>query len=237
MTKSILKINDLHVYYGGSHVLQGASLEIEKGAVAIVGRNGMGKTTFVSAIMGLVPIKKGTILFEGKDITGLKPYQIAKLGIGYVPQGRRVFSSLTVDEHLRFAARKNSTDDVWDAERVYELFPRLKERSRQKGTSLSGGEQQMLAIGRALVTNPKLLIMDEPSEGLAPIIIEQLKSFCRELVNTNLTIIIVEQCLHLAEAVTDNVNVMVTGQFEYSGSFKALLSNEQLTQKLLSVGF
>lgn len=236
MAEPILKVKDLHVYYGGSHILQGTSMDVFDGAFSIIGRNGMGKTTLMSAIMGLTPIKSGSIQFRGQEIVGLKPYQIAQLGIGYVPQGRKLFSSLTVDEHLKFAARKSEGRDYWTADKVYQLFPRLKERSRQKGTTLSGGEQSMLAIGRALVTNPFLLLMDEPSEGLAPVIIDQLKDFCLNLVKMGMPIILVEQALGLAQSVSENVHVLVTGQFAYKGSFKELMSNEELTKQLISVG-
>lgn len=235
--KPILKVNNLHVYYGGSHVLQGASMTLDKGTTTIVGRNGMGKSTFVSTIMGLVPATEGTVGFCGEDITNLPPYKIARKGIGYVPQGRRVFSSLTVDEQLRFAAKKNSDgSNEWFAERVYEFFPRLKERYKQKGTSLSGGEQQMLAIGRALVTNPKLLIMDEPSEGLAPVIIDQLIEFCHKLKKTDISLVLVEQNLIFAKSVSEKTNVMLTGKFAYQDTYKRLLETPELLYKYLGVG-
>jgi ABC-type branched-subunit amino acid transport system ATPase component len=212
-------------------------MRLEKGTVSIIGRNGMGKTTFVKAIMGLVPAHSGSIIFRGVQIKGKKPYEIGRMGIGYVPQGRRIFPSLSVDEHLRFAARNSDGKGGWDAGRVYELFPRLKERTGQSGTNLSGGEQQMLAIGRALVTNPVLLIMDEPSEGLAPVVVQQLKECCVELAtNCALSIILVEQSLSLAGAITDHTCVMVTGQFAYTGSLKDLLADKTTTSQLLSVG-
>lgn len=238
MNAPILKIENLHVYYGGSHILQGTSLVLEKGTTAIIGRNGMGKTTLVNAIMGIVPIADGEIYFNGESIKNMASYKIANKGIGYCPQGRHIFSSLTVDEHLKFAARRNTggSDAFWDADRVYELFPRLKERYRQFGTNLSGGEQQMLAIGRALVTNPKLLILDEPSEGLAPIIIEQLIDFCSELKKTGISLLLVEQSLHFASSVSDYANVMITGKFVYQDSFSDLLHNRELAQQLLGVG-
>ena len=230
----ILKVEDLHVYYGGSHVLQGVSMELERGMTAIIGRNGMGKTTLVNAIMGLAPTRAGSVFLDGTRITGLPPYLIARKGIGYVPQGRKIFPSLTVDEHLRFAARP--LPGGWDAEKVYGLFPRLRERFRQSGTNLSGGEQQMLAIGRALVTNPKLLIMDEPSEGLAPVIVDQLISFCETLKQTDMALVLVEQNLTFARAVSDQVNVMLTGRFAYQDSFEALMADHALTHQLIGVG-
>ncbi len=234
MTTPILKVEDLHVYYGGSHVLQGVSLVLERGMTAIIGRNGMGKTTFVKAIMGLVPARTGKVYLAGEDVTGLPPYLIARRGIGYVPQGRKIFPSLTVDEHLRFAARPVSGG--WDAEKVYAFFPRLKERYKQSGTNLSGGEQQMLAIGRALVTNPKLLIMDEPSEGLAPVIVDHLIDFCRQLQKTDMALVLVEQNLAFARAVSAQINVMLTGRFAYQDSFDALMADKELTHQLIGVG-
>ena len=158
---TLLRVEDLHVYYGSSHVLQGASLTLSSGIAGIIGRNGMGKTTFVKAIMGLVSVRAGSIRLCGEEIANLKPYEIAGRGVGYVPQGRAIFPSLSVDEHLLMAARTR-TGKEWTVDRVYEMFPRLKERAKQGAATLSGGEQQMLAIGRALVTNPVLLIMDEP---------------------------------------------------------------------------
>lgn len=235
--KKILKVNNLHVYYGGSHILQGASLELEKGTTAIIGRNGMGKTTLVSAIMGLVPVTNGTVLFNGQDITNLQPNKIARRGIGYVPQGRRIFSSLTVDEQLRFVTRKSiDGEEEWTAEKVYEFFPRLKERYKQSGTNLSGGEQQMLAIGRALVTNPKLLIMDEPSEGLAPVIIDHIIDFCLKLKQTNMSLLLVEQNMSFAKSVSSYANVMLTGKFAYQESFEKLLNSPDLLYKYVGVG-
>lgn len=233
----ILKVNNLHVYYGGSHILQGASLELEKGTSAIIGRNGMGKTTLVSAIMGLVPATEGTVELAGENITNFPPYKIAKKGIGYVPQGRRIFSSLTVDEQLKFVTRKgiDGTAD-WSPEKVYEFFPRLKERYKQSGTNLSGGEQQMLAIGRALVTNPKLLIMDEPSEGLAPVIINHIIEFCYKLRQMDMSLLLVEQNLNFAKSVSDYVNVMLTGKFAYQDTFNKLLGAPELLYKYVGVG-
>ena len=230
----ILKVEDLHVYYGGSHILQGVSMELDRGMTAIIGRNGMGKTTLVKAIMGLVPARQGTVFLGGEPITGLPPYTIARKGIGYVPQGRKIFPSLSVDEHLRFAARP--VPGGWDAEKVYTFFPRLKERWKQSGTNLSGGEQQMLAIGRALVTNPKLLIMDEPSEGLAPVIVDQLIEFCRALKQTDMSLVLVEQNLTFARSVSENINVMLTGKFAYQDSFEKLMADHELTRQLIGVG-
>lgn len=235
MAVPMIEIRGLQVHYGGSYILQGVDFKLDSGVAAIIGRNGMGKTTLLKAIMGLAPVTGGNIEFMGNNLVGLRPYQISQMGIGYVPQGRMIFSSLSVDEQMRFVER-NYNDFKWNTDRVYELFPRLKERYKQSGTTLSGGEQQMLAIGRALVQNPKLLVMDEPSEGLAPVIVERLVTFIHEIMESGISILLVEQSLPFASEVTDNANVMVTGKIEYAGSFSALLRDKALTQKLLVTG-
>lgn len=236
MPEPILVVRDLNVYYGSSHVLLGTSFAMDSPLFTMIGRNGMGKTTLVKAIMGLVPSHSGSIYFRGTSLVGLKPHQIAQLGIGYVPQGRELFPSLTVDEHLRMAARKRTGRDEWDAERVYELFPRLAERRRQSGTDLSGGEQQMLAIGRALVTNPSLLLMDEPAEGLAPVIVDLLIQTCKHLAASGIAVFLVEQNLHLAAAINDTAQVMLTGCIAYTGSYETLLQSPQMREQYLGVG-
>lgn len=231
----LLSVEDLHVYYESSHVLQGVSLALERGVTGIIGRNGMGKTTLVKAIMGLVPVKSGRIILNGKDVTNLRPYQIAGRGVGYVPQGRGIFPSLTVDEHLRLTARSDGGRE-WTRDRVYELFPRLRERARQGAASLSGGEQQMLAIGRALVINPTLLIMDEPSEGLAPVILESLIGTFQTLSESGLNILLIEQNLHTAVAmVPGDLNVMIAGQDIQRVRGELLLSDEKVRERLLGV--
>ena len=229
----VLKVENLHVYYGGSHILQGVDLELDAGVAAIIGRNGMGKTTLIKAIMGLVPSKEGNVYFKGECVTGKQPYEIARKGIGYVPQGRRVFPSLSVDEHLHVA--EVPVEGGWNADKVYDFFPRLKERYKQSGTTLSGGEQQMLAIGRALVTNPKLLIMDEPSEGLAPVIVDQLVEFCNEIKKSDMSLLLVEQNLSMAKRVSELVNVMLTGKLVYQDSFEALMADKELTKTLIGI--
>ena len=177
----MLAVSDLHVHYGRVPVLQGLNLRLDRGVVAVVGRNGMGKSTLCKTVTGLVRPTRGAIRAGGEDIAGLPPHRIARLGLGYVPQGRRCWPSLTVDEHLRLASRKGASGE-WTLERAYDTFPRLKERRRAGGAQLSGGEQQMLAISRALIGNPRLLIMDEPTEGLAPVVVQQIEHMIRELV-------------------------------------------------------
>jgi branched-chain amino acid transport system ATP-binding protein len=229
----LLTIEDIHAYYDSSHVLHGVSLSLEPGGLAVViGRNGMGKTTLVKAIMGLVPVASGKILLRGEEITNRKPYEVALRGVGYVPQGRELFPSLTVDEHLRLAAREGSG---WNCERVYELFPRLHERTRLGASLLSGGEQQMLAIGRALVTNPSLLLRDEPSEGLAPLIVELLIETCRTLMASGMSIQLVEQNLHTATSLADELCVMVSGRIVQKVDSEFLLHDRQAREQLLGV--
>lgn len=235
MPEPILEIEDLHVYYGSSHILQGTSLTFDEGIMTLIGRNGMGKTTLMKAIMGLVPIQSGAIRFKGQTISGMQPHEIARLGIGYVPQGRGLFPSLTVEEHLLMAQR-GYREGGWNVERVYELFPRLKERRSQSGTSLSGGEQQMLAMGRALVTNPTLVLMDEPAEGLAPVIVDLVGETIKKLAESGISVFLVEQNLHLASSVSDIPRVMVTGQIAYTGPFSELLSDRKLSEQYLGVG-
>ena len=185
---SLLEIRNIHTYYGDSHVLQGTNLKVEKGqVVALLGRNGAGKTTLLRSIIGFTPPRQGNILFKGKDITHLNPYRIARLGIGLVPQGRRIFSSLTVKENLDIAYRSQEGSH-WSVNGILSIFPRLQERSYARGRNLSGGEQQMLACGRALVGNPDLLLMDEPSEGLAPLLVRELGRIINEIRTRELSI-------------------------------------------------
>lgn len=230
----LLDIQDIHVYYASSHVLQGVSLTLESGAVALVGRNGMGKTTLVKAIMGLVPAREGKILLHGEEIQHMKPYEIGSRGIGYVPQGRELFPSLSVEEHLLMAAR-GGNGAGWDAARVYELFPRLRERSNHGAAALSGGEQQMLAIGRALVTNPSLLVMDEPSEGLAPVILDHLIETNHSLVESGISILLVEQNLRTAASLVDELYVMVGGRIVDKVSAELMLHDQHVREKYMGV--
>jgi branched-chain amino acid transport system ATP-binding protein len=233
--RPMLAIENLDVFYGAAHVLQGVSFEMGNEPVALIGRNGMGKTTLCNAIMQIRPAHAtGSIVFEGQQLVGRASYKVAGSGIGYVPQGRRLFPSLTVDEHLRMAApRRGGHRFTVDA--VYELFPRLAQRRQHGGMQLSGGEQQMLAIGRALLTNPKLLIMDEPSEGLAPAIIEMLIETFRGLARDGLAILVVEQNLAVATAMAERQLVMVAGRIFAETTAGELVADPDLQRRFLGV--
>jgi uncharacterized protein (UPF0261 family)/ABC-type branched-subunit amino acid transport system ATPase component len=231
-----LAVDDLHVYYGHSHALQGVSLTLARGVLAVVGRNGMGKSTLCNAIAGLVPAAAGAIRVRGHAVQGLAPNRIARLGVGYVPQGRRVWRSLTVDEHLRLVAR-GGAGARWTVERIYETFPRLAERRRNGGNQLSGGEQQMLAIGRALLGNPRLLVMDEPTEGLAPVIVAQVEALLQRLATEeDLSVLLIEQNLGVATEVADRIAIMVNGRIAGEMEPAVLAADEGLQQRLLGVG-
>ena len=230
----ILSVEGLNVYYGHAHVLQGVSLTLDHGVLAVVGRNGMGKTTLCNAIMGLVPAAQGVVRLAGQNVLGLAPNLIVGKGIGYVPQGRRVWPSLTVDEHLRLALR--GTKSPWTVQRIYEVFPRLAERKRNGGAQLSGGEQQMLAIGRGLLSNPRLLIMDEPTEGLAPVIVEQVALMLKRLAGEGeISVLLIEQNLGVATDVSDRVAVMVNGRIARTMAAAELAADIDLQQRLLGV--
>ena len=235
----VLEVSGLHVFRQGSHILKGVDLSLSGGSLALIGRNGMGKTTLILTIMGLLKASAGSIRFKGQDLTEKKPYIIARQGIGLVPQGKRVFPSLTVDEHLRLVfnpERAGTADNIWDVERVYTLFPRLKERIHQAGNRLSGGEQQMLAIGRALVTNPSLLLMDEPSEGLSPILMDNMIEACHRLTEAGISLLIVEQSLHFASAISDRYAIMMTGSVVHQGVFPELLRDPNLLSTYMGIG-
>ena len=231
----ILDVQDVHTYYGDAYVLQGLSLQLEEGQiVGLLGRNGVGKTTLVNTIVGFNPPRRGKVVFKGVDITGQSSFGTIRGGMGLVPQGRRVFPSLNVEENLKVAERAGGRHG-WNLERVYALFPRLKERHDQRARTLSGGEQQMLAIGRGLMTNPDCLIMDEPSEGLAPIIIHGVWEAIAKLKKEGLSILLVEQNAALALKLVDYVHVMSKGRVVYSSSPQELWANEQVKSSYLGI--
>jgi branched-chain amino acid transport system ATP-binding protein len=233
MADPLLAVEDLNGYYGSAHVLQGVSFSMGVEPVALIGRNGMGKSTLCAAIVGLLRSASGSVRLEGQELLGKPAYRIAKAGIGFVPQGRRLFESLTVDEHLEIVGA--SSGAAWTPKRVYELFPRLGERKNVSGTSLSGGEQQMLAIGRALLTNPKLLIMDEPSEGLAPTIVEGLIQTIKDLVGSGMGLLVVEQNLGVATGLAERQLVMIAGSIAAETTAEALRSDPVAQRRYLGV--
>jgi uncharacterized protein (UPF0261 family)/ABC-type branched-subunit amino acid transport system ATPase component len=231
----LLQVRGLNVYYGHSHALQGVDLTLDQGVLSVVGRNGMGKTTLCKTIMGLVRASSGSVRMRGQELLGLAPAGIARLGVGYVPQGRRLWRSLTVDEHLRMTQSRER--GAWTAERVYDTFPRLAERRNNGGAQLSGGEQQMLAISRALVTNPHLLIMDEPTEGLAPVIVAQVEEMLLRLgEETDMAILVIEQNIGVATTISENVAIMVNGRVNRIIESRRLAADRELQQRLLGVG-
>ncbi len=233
----LLAVRGLNAYYGQAHVLQDVSFELRGEPLAIIGRNGMGKTTLCAAIMSIKPPDAtGSVCFRGKELLGQPSYKIANQGIGYVPQGRRLFPSLSVDEHLRMISRRNgAAGGRWTPERVYELFPRLAERKRNGGSQLSGGEQQMLAIGRALLLNPTLLIMDEPSEGLAPIIVEKLVETCKSLREEGVALLLIEQNLGVATALAERQLIMIGGSIAVETTADKLLNDPEAQRRYLGV--
>jgi branched-chain amino acid transport system ATP-binding protein len=233
MAEPLLVVDDVHGYYGTAHVLEGVSFSMGAEPIALIGRNGMGKSTLCAALVGLLPSATGSVRLEGQELLGKPAYKIASAGIGFVPQGRRLFQSLTVDEHLEIVGAKSSA--AWTPKRVYELFPRLGERKNVSGTSLSGGEQQMLAIGRALLTNPKVLVMDEPSEGLAPTIVEGLVETIKDLAREGMGLLVVEQNLGVATSLAERQLVMVTGQIATETTAKALMGDPAAQRRYLGV--
>ena len=232
---AILDVQDIHTYYGDAYVLQGLSLKLEpRQILGLLGRNGVGKTTLVNSIVGFTPPRRGRIYFKGTDITANSSFATVRSGMGLVPQGRRVFPTLSVEENLRVAERSPERHG-WNLARVYALFPRLAQRRHQRARTLSGGEQQMLAIGRALMTNPDCLIMDEPSEGLAPIIIQGLWEAIARLKQEGLSILLVEQNAALALKLVDFVHVISKGQVVYSAQPQELWDNQAVKSRYLGI--
>ena len=233
----MLEVRDLHAGYGETRVIHGVDLSVDEGRFhAILGRNGVGKTTTLKTIVGLLPAFSGEVLFDGASVSRCRPFDIARMGIAYVPETRDVFGSLSVLENLKLAARLSAgTDCKWTVERVFDFFPNLASRRDNGGNQLSGGEQQMLAIGRALVMNPKLLILDEPTEGLAPIVVRQIFDKLKELKGEGMTMLLVEQNFHFATRLADTASVFGRGQCVWTGTCEALRADDDLHRQWLGV--
>jgi branched-chain amino acid transport system ATP-binding protein len=232
----VLVVEGLRAYYGTALVVEDVSLSVGHESVAVIGRNGMGKTSLCRAIVGIAPpTVQGSVRFGGAELARRPAYRVCQAGIGYVPQGRRLFGSLSVDEHLRMVGPRLVRRGRWSKDAIYELFPRLAERRKVQGTQLSGGEQQMLAIGRALLTNPQLLVMDEPSEGLAPKIVDELIDTCRALAREGISALLVEQNLGMATALADRILIMVSGQIAHETPAAALDADPEAQRRFLGV--
>jgi branched-chain amino acid transport system ATP-binding protein len=236
----MIMVKDIHSYYGKSHILHGVSLELKQGElVCLLGRNGVGKSTTLKSIMGIVRPTQGSIRFDGKELVGSQPYQIARLGVGYVPEDRRIFKSLTVHENLLMGTQKaknsGSAERVWTIDKIYEIFPNLRERSSNKGSHLSGGEQQMLTVARTLMGNPKLILVDEPTEGLAPLIVKDVLEMLAAVRKSGVTVLMVEQNFKAAIKVADRFYIMAKGQMVFEGGMAALLAAEDVRKNYLEV--
>jgi branched-chain amino acid transport system ATP-binding protein len=232
----MLKVDGIHTFYGLSHILFGVSLEVSTGEIAcLLGRNGAGKSTIIKSIMGLVPPREGKVIYKGADVTGTKPYLLARMGIGYVPDDRRVFADLTVGENLEISERRSDAPGAWTMERVYEFFPALRHIESRNAGFLSGGEQQMLTIARALMTNPEFLLLDEPTEGLAPMIVSMLEEQILALNATGLTVLLAEQNQKSALRVSNRGYIIDNGVIRYHGSIEELRENEEIRRKYLLV--
>lgn len=232
----MLELKDIHTYYGDSYVLQGVSLRVkDSSVVTLLGRNGMGKTTTIRSIIGFNPPRRGVILLNGRNISGLSPYKISRMGVGLVPQGRDIFPSLSVTENLTAAARTRGKKNPWTLEKIYALFPRLKERGRNRGNLLSGGEQQMLAIARVLMTNPDIILLDEPSEGLAPVVVQEVGKIIGQIKESGFSILIVEQNLSMALGVADYCYIISKGRIVYESEPDQLRKNEEIKARYLGI--
>ncbi|MGZ3590049.1 MAG: ABC transporter ATP-binding protein [Thermodesulfobacteriota bacterium] len=231
----MLEIKEIHTYYGTSHILFGISLDVKQGeAVCLLGRNGAGKTTTFRSIIGLTPPKKGSIKFKGQEIIGKPSYRIAQMGIGFVPDTRRIFPDLTVRQNI-MVARRERENAIWNLETIYALYPKLRELDSHMGTQLSGGEQQMLTVARTLMTNPELLLLDEPGEGLAPLVIQAMKVQLGEIKKLGTTMLICEHNVGLATALSDRGYVIDKGSIRYQGTIEELQKNEEVRKKYLMV--
>lgn len=232
----MLEVEGIHTYYGLSHILFGVSITVSKGEiVCLLGRNGAGKSTTMKSIMGLTPPSKGIVRFKGETVTCMKPYMLARKGMGYVPDDRRVFADLTVDENLEIAENRSKKDAGWNRERAYDFFPPLKDLKSRKGGLLSGGEQQMLTIARALMTDPDLLLLDEPTEGLAPLIVKMLEDQIFRLKESGITVLLAEQNQKVALNLSDRGYVIDNGAIRFHGTCKELRENEEIRKKYLLV--
>lgn len=226
---AMLEVDGIHTFYGLSHILFGVSLEVDPSqVVCLLGRNGAGKTTTLKSILGLTPPKRGSVRFKGEEVTGKKPFQLVRRGIGYVPDDRRIFADLTVGENLEIAARKAPGRDAWDREKVYDLFPSLRRFHARKGGFLSGGEQKMLAIGRALMGNPEFLLLDEPTEGLAPVLVRTLGETITRLKAGGLTVLLAEQNVKFTLNLSDRGYIIDNGRICYQGTVNELTENEDV---------
>jgi branched-chain amino acid transport system ATP-binding protein len=232
----MLEVEGIHTFYGLSHILFGVSLKVDPGeVVCLLGRNGAGKTTTMKSIIGITPPKQGSIRFKGEEIIGIKPYLLARKGIGYIPDDRRIFADLTVGENLEIAERKTKEGEGWNRERIYGLFPALENIESRRGGCLSGGEQKMLAIARALMGNPKFILLDEPFEGLAPLLVYALEGQIRKLREAGLTVFIAEQNVRSTLRISDRGYIIDNGQIRYHGSIEELRDNEEVRKKYLLV--
>jgi branched-chain amino acid transport system ATP-binding protein len=231
----ILEVKDIHTYYGTSHILFGISLQVEEGeAVCLLGRNGAGKTTTLKSIIGLTPPKKGSIKFQNQEVVGKPPYSIAQMGVGFVPDDRRIFPDLTVRQNILLAKRDRG-GSIWNLDRLYSLFPKLKDLDSHMGGHLSGGEQQMLTIARTLMTNPTLLLLDEPGEGLAPLVVRAMGEQLMEIKKLGVTMLICEHNVGLAMSLSDRAYVMDKGTIRYQGTIEEIKANDEVRQKYLMV--
>ncbi len=232
----LLEVHDINTYYGLSHILFDVSLEVDKGEVVVLlGRNGAGKTTTMRSVMGLTPPKSGAVIFNGRDVTGMAPYKVARLGVGFVPEDRRIFPDLTVRANLEVGLRKAKGNTNWTIERIYELFPRLQELANRGGGNLSGGEQQMLTISRTLMGNPDLILLDEPSEGLAPIIVKVLGDFIDLLKREGTTVLLSEQNVKFSLKHSDRAYIVDNGHIKYHGTIEELARDAEVTKRYLAV--
>jgi branched-chain amino acid transport system ATP-binding protein len=233
----LLEIDNIHTFFGKSHILHGVSLGVEKGeTVTLLGRNGVGKSTTLKSIIGLAPPQQGSVRFKGDDVAGLRPYEICRLGVGYVPEDRRVFPNLTVRENLLTGIKRNEqAHNPWTIERIYEYFPQLADRDRHKGRYLSGGEQQMLTIGRTLMGNPELLLVDEPTEGLAPALVEMVAKILLEINEVGVSILLVEQAMDVALKLAERTYVMSKGTIVFQGTGEELYTDDEVRRRYLEV--